>query len=124
MSFLDNLKGAIGGAIGESGGAALPGLIENLFPGGLQALLNQLSQSGLGQQVNSWLGHGPNDPISVEDLRAALDNEQVRGIAAQLGIPLDTLLGQLATELPNAVDRQSPAGALEPTPAGGSGTAV
>jgi uncharacterized protein YidB (DUF937 family) len=114
MSFLDNLKGAVGGWLGDGGAAALPGLIQKFYPGGLSALLDQLSQSGLGQQVNSWLGRGPNEPISAEDLRAALDNEQIRQAAERLGVPVDALLEQLASDLPDAVDQQSPDGSLQP----------
>jgi uncharacterized protein YidB (DUF937 family) len=32
-------------------------------------------RSGYESQVNSWLGRGPNEPITAEDLRKVLDND-------------------------------------------------
>ncbi|MDR4305614.1 DUF937 domain-containing protein [Chelatococcus sambhunathii] len=117
MSWLDQAKGGLGGPLGEAGRAALPGLIEKLLPGGLQSVLDQLSSSGLGQQVNSWLGRGSNQPITVEDLRNALSNEQVRAVAERLGLPVDQALEVLAGRLPEAVDQASPEGELKTPPA-------
>lgn len=118
MSLLDSIKGSLGGSVGQAAEAALPGLIERFLPGGLQMLLQRLQQSGYGAQVNSWLGRGPNDPITAQDLEKVLQNDQVRQIAQRLGIPADQLLAVLAKALPEAVDRHSPDGTLQaPTPA-------
>ena len=118
MNLIDTIKGAISGPLGQAAAQALPGLIERLVPGGLQGLLAQLQQSGYGAQVNSWLGRGPNEPITPDDLRKVLDGAQVRAIAEKLGLPVDQLLAVLAKALPEAVDRHSPDGTLQaPTPA-------
>ncbi len=118
MNLIDTIKGAISGPLGQAAAQALPGLIERLVPGGLQGLLAQLQQSGYGAQVNSWLGRGPNEPITPDDLRKVLDSAQVRAIAEKLGLPVDQLLAVLAKALPEAVDRHSPDGTLQaPTPA-------
>lgn len=117
MSWLHQAKGGLGGMIEQAGRAALPGLVEKLLPGGLQSVLDQLSSSGLGQQVNSWLGRGENQPITVDDLRNALSNEQVRAVADRLGLPVDQALEVLAGRLPEAVDEASPDGQLKTPPA-------
>jgi uncharacterized protein YidB (DUF937 family) len=118
MSLIDSIKGAISGPLGQAAAAALPGLIERLVPGGLQGLLDRLQQSGYGAQVNSWLGRGPNEPITPDDLRKVLDNAQVRQIAEKLGLPADQLLALLSKALPETVDKHSPDGTLQaPTPA-------
>lgn len=111
MGLFDNL----GGLLGQAGASALPSLLEKVVPGGLQGVLNQLQQSGYGEQVSSWLGRGPNQPITVDDLRAGLDNEQVRAVAEKLGVPLDEVLKLLAGNLPQAVDEHSPDGQLRQT---------
>lgn len=114
MSLFDTIKGSLGGAIGAAAVAALPGIIERAVPGGLQGLLTQLSQSGYGRQLNSWLGRGENEPITTEDLRRVLDSQQTRAIAEKLGIPADQVLATLSKLLADAVDKQSPDGHLQP----------
>ncbi|WP_026363225.1 YidB family protein [Methylopila sp. M107] len=109
MSWLDQVKGSLGGE-------SASGFLERLIPGGLQAVLDQLQNSGLGQQARSWLGKGPNEPITVEDLRTALSNEQVRAVATKLGVPIDQALEILAGRLPGAVDEASPDGELRTPP--------
>ena len=108
MSLLDSL----GGSLGQMALKALPGLVQQVLPGGLNALLDQLRRSGYESQVNSWLGRGPNEPITADDLRRVMDNAQVRQIADKLGIPTDEVLAVLAKVLPAAVDQHSPDGTL------------
>ncbi|MBN4095830.1 MULTISPECIES: YidB family protein [Methylobacterium] len=109
MSLLNTL----GGSLGQIALKALPGVIQQVLPGGLNALLDQLRRSGYESQVNSWLGRGPNEPITAEDLRKVLDNEQVRQMAEKLGVPMDQLFPTLAQALPETVDRHSPEGTLQ-----------
>jgi uncharacterized protein YidB (DUF937 family) len=109
MSLFDSL----GGSLGQMALKALPGIIQQVLPGGLNALLDQLRRSGYESQVNSWLGRGPNEPITAEDLQKVLDNQQVRDLAAKLGIPMDQLFPTLAKTLPEAVDHHSPNGQLQ-----------
>lgn len=105
MSLFDSL--------GQMALKALPGLIQQALPGGLNALLDQLRRSGYESQVNSWLGRGPNEPITAEDLQKVIGNQQVRDLASKLGIPVDQLFPTLAKALPEAVDQHSPNGQLE-----------
>lgn len=118
MGLFDSFSGSSGGPLGDTlkqaGAAALPSILQRFFPGGIQGVLDQLQSSGLGGQVKSWLGKGPNESISVEELRSALDNEQVRAIAARLGLPVDQALELLAGRLPATVDQHSPDGELKP----------
>lgn len=118
MSWLDQAKGSLGEAAGKAGeGGALGGMLERLIPGGLQAVLDQFQNSGLGQQVKSWLGKGPNEPLTVDDVRNALSNEQVKTVAEKLGVPVDQALEILAGRLPQTVDQASPEGELKTPPA-------
>ena len=108
MSLLNSL----GGSLGQMALKALPGVIQQVLPGGLNALLDQLRRSGYENQVNSWLGRGPNEPITADDLRKVLDNEQIRQMAQKLGVPMDQLFPTLAEALPATVDHHSPDGTL------------
>jgi uncharacterized protein YidB (DUF937 family) len=83
--------------------------------GSLQGLLDKLRQSGLGPQVASWLGTGPNQPITPEQLEAALGDGEVEKICATLNMPPDEVFGFLAKHLPAAVDALSPNGTIQPS---------
>jgi uncharacterized protein YidB (DUF937 family) len=100
---------------GQAGGLGpiLSKVLANTDFSNLGGLLQQLQKSGLGAQVTSWLGNGANLPISVDQLKAALGDENVRQIATSLGIPVDQLLAQLSQHLPATVDKLSPNGTLE-----------
>ncbi|GJD36687.1 uncharacterized protein YidB (DUF937 family) [Methylobacterium aerolatum] len=108
MSIFDSL----GGSLGQMAMKALPGLIQQVLPGGLNALLDRLRRAGYESQVSSWLGRGPNEPITAEDLQKVIDNQQVRDLATKLGVPVDQLFPTLAKTLPEAVDQHSPNGEL------------
>jgi uncharacterized protein YidB (DUF937 family) len=117
MGILDNLSGAIKGLAGQAETAALPALLFAALAKtdmkDMQGLLNKLQQSGLGKQVSSWLGDGKNLPITADQLRAALGNEQIQQLAAHFGLPMDKILATVAENLPAIVDKLSPNGKLQ-----------
>jgi uncharacterized protein YidB (DUF937 family) len=117
MGILDNLSGAIKGLAGQAETAALPALLSAALAKtdlkDMQGLLNKLQQSGLGTQVSSWLGDGKNLPITADQLRAALGNEQIQQLAAHFGLPMDKILATVAENLPAIVDKLSPNGKLQ-----------
>ncbi|MBY5494456.1 DUF937 domain-containing protein [Rhizobium leguminosarum bv. viciae] len=80
--------------------------------GGLDGVLAQLNQSGLGHQVASWIGTGDNIPITADQIRAALSSEQLQALASKLGIDISKVPELLAEHLPTAVDQASPNGTL------------
>lgn len=112
MGLLDNL----GGMVGQLAEGAAPGLISAALAktnlGDMQGLVNQLQQGGLGDQVKSWVGNGSNMPITADQLRAALGNDQIKQIAEHFGVPVDAALKLLAEHVPAAVDQASPNGTL------------
>ena len=119
MGLLDSLGGALKGVLGQVEVDAVPALISAVLAktnlGDLQGLVNKLQQGGLGDQVQSWLGNGANLPVTVDQLRAALGNEQVQQIARELGLPIDGALKLLAEYLPTTVDQASPNGTIQPS---------
>src|SRR5882672_4243670 len=116
MGLLDSLTGALGGNLNQLEAAAIPAVISSVLAktnlGDMQGLANQLQQGGLGAQVQSWLGNGANMPVSPEQIRTALGNDQVKQIAAHFGLPVDAALKLLAEHVPAAVDQASPNGTL------------
>jgi len=118
MGLFDNaLGGVLKGALGQVEAAAVPALISAALAktnlGDLQGLVSKLQQGGLNEQVQSWLGNGTNLPITAEQLKAALGNEQVKQLAAHFGLPIDGALKLLAEHIPTAVDQASPNGTLQ-----------
>lgn len=109
MGLFDSMKGMLG----EAGAAALPMMLQRVMPGGLQGMVSQFQQSGLGSQVSSWLGNGPNEPITAAQLQSVMQQEQVAKLAESLGIPTDKVLEFLSANLPQTIDAQSPHGAIQ-----------
>ncbi len=104
----DLLKGGLGGLL--AGGAA-----GTVLGGGLNDLLKQLQQGGLGDAANSWVGTGPNRSVSPTDLGSALGADQIQSLTSQFGLSREELLDGLSQHLPEVVDHLTPGGEV-PSP--------
>lgn len=114
MGLLDTISGALGGN-GAGGNPLLNAVMQmlaNKEAGGLQGLLKTLADNGLGEQVQSWVGTGQNQPVSVDALRNALGDGTLGRIANQAGVSADEAAGGLAQLLPQVVDKLTPNGEL------------
>ena len=123
----DLLGQAQGGAQpGEPGGlgALLPVLIglvsNNGQTGGLGGLAEKFNQAGLGDVLGSWIGTGPNTPITADQLGSVLGGDLMNQFATRLGMSETDAAGQLAQGLPDLIDRLTPQGEA---PEGGFGNA-
>lgn len=118
MGLLNSVLGAVGGK-GESGGgaAALVGVLGGLLQqnGGLQGLANKFSEGGAGNAFASWVGMGENQPISTNQIQQVLGSDQVKALAAKMGIDPNQASGLLAEYLPKVVDKLTPEGKVDPT---------
>lgn len=129
MGLLDSVLGSVlGGGSGASPGGGGQGdllrsivaMLGNDAPGGgLGGLVAKFQQGGLGDVLQSWIGSGQNLPISADQLRNVLGNEQVSAIAEKLGIPHGELADKLSQMLPQVVDHLTPNGQM---PQGGLGS--
>lgn len=111
------LTGSPGGGLsggGLSGGGLGRGLGGLGALGGLAGILSLLSQRGFGGQVNSWVGTGPNEPLSPDVLGDVFDRQQIAEIASQAGVSEDEARSGLAELLPQVVDDLTPDGQLPP----------
>lgn len=113
MGILDTV---IGGLLGGGGSSPLQGILGSLLgnAGGAGGLLDKLRQSGHGEQVDSWIGGGANQPIQPGALRDALGQNQVNTWSQQTGMGQDDLLHQLSQLIPHAVDRMTPNNTMPP----------
>ena len=99
MSFLDMIRGAVGGDGGQEPHEAFGNVLQNTQLGGMAGLLEQLAQGGLGEQVRSWCG-GDHASVSPDQIRGALGDAHVQAIAGQLGLSTDAVAQQLSQHLP------------------------
>lgn len=104
--------GIIGGIVGAGMVSVVNGILEQ--HGGLQGVVSQFESNGLGNTVRSWVGTGPNQPISADDLRRALGPDFLQQLAARSGLPVQELTQKLAQVLPQAVDKMTPNGVVPP----------
>jgi len=89
------------------------GLIEK--HGGVQGIVSQLEPQGLGNTVRSWVGTGANEPVSGNQIHAALGSDLITQLASKMGIPPEELSAKLAQVLPGAIDKLTPGGTVPAT---------
>jgi uncharacterized protein YidB (DUF937 family) len=133
--------GGLGGLLGAvSGGTAMPstansgvsglgaalGALPALLPAlvamlggqgangqsGLHQVMSALQSQGLGQVSQSWVGNGPNQAITPQQIEQALGSTQVSQLAAQSGLPPSQVTQGVAAVLPSIVHSLTPTGQL------------
>jgi uncharacterized protein YidB (DUF937 family) len=100
--------GLLGGVVGAEMATVVNGLIEK--HGGVQGIIAQLEQQGLGGTVRSWVGTGANQPISADQIHQAFGSDTVKQLAAKIGISPEDLAAKLSQVLPQAIDKLTPGG--------------
>jgi uncharacterized protein YidB (DUF937 family) len=80
--------------------------------GGLGGLLEKLQQSGHGDVAKSWVGGGPNSPISLGSLGSTLGPSIIKTLAEKTGLSEQEVSAQLSQILPGFVDKLTPQGRL------------
>lgn len=118
MSLLDTVMDTVTGKTSGTTTEANPlvGLLGNLFTqsGGLQGMMSKFSQAGLGNVFSSWVGTGQNQPIAPEQIQQVLGSDQVKALAAKLGIDPTQVSQLMAEQLPKVVDKLTPQGKIDP----------
>jgi uncharacterized protein YidB (DUF937 family) len=102
--------GILGGVVGAEMATVVNGLIQK--HGGVQGIVSQLEQQGLGGTVRSWVGDGANQPISPDQIHQAFGADTVKALAAKAGLSPDVLAAKLSQVLPQAIDKLTPGGAI------------
>ena len=120
------LTDVIGGVLREKGGSSgMEGALQNLLGGsqkdqaqpsqfgsfgGLAGLVAAFERAGLGPIIQSWIGQGPNQPVSPDQLQNTLGQDRVRAMSQSAGMSSQSFLSELSQHLPEAVDRATPDG--------------
>ncbi|MBC7800164.1 MAG: DUF937 domain-containing protein [Gemmatimonadaceae bacterium] len=135
MGILDGILGSLLG--GSNNASPLQSILGSLLGGGQQGgqqgglggllggsglggLLSKFQQNGMGETAQSWVGTGPNKPVSPDQLQQVFGDQQVDQWAQQANMPKQDLLSQLSNYLPRAVDQMTPNGQVPADPVAGS----
>jgi len=107
------LDGLLGGVVGAEMATLVNSFIQQ--HGGVQGIVTQLEQQGLGGVARSWIGNGANQPISADQLGKVFSTSPVLGqLAAKAGMSPQDLAQKISEALPTAIDKLTPSGALPP----------
>lgn len=132
MGLLDNILGNIGNSQPQVGQNLLPGMLSGMFGedrqqganmlallmslvqqmGGISSVLNMFRRQGLGRQADSWVGTGPNDKISGQQVENVFGSAQINGIASKLGITTEQACSGIAQLLPELINQFTPEGRI------------
>jgi uncharacterized protein YidB (DUF937 family) len=91
------------------------GLLGDLVSGsGVRDVLERLRNAGAGEQVDSWISRGENQPLQRDQVERAIDPETLDSLSQQTGLSRDELIERITKDLPEAVDQITPTGELPP----------
>ncbi|HUO53351.1 MAG TPA: YidB family protein [Rhodoblastus sp.] len=111
--LLGQLGGMLSGLVnGPVGGALAGAAAGSAVTGGLDSLLNQFRNAGMGQHADSWVGTGQNLPISADEINSVIGQGKIAEIAQQAGIDPQQMSQLLAQALPTLIDKLTPGGQL------------
>lgn len=80
--------------------------------GGLGELVDHFKNNGQGDAAASWVGTGPNVPISDTQLEKTLGPDLIDSLTKQTNLSRSELISRLTKALPEVVDKLTPDGRL------------
>jgi uncharacterized protein YidB (DUF937 family) len=106
--------GMFDGLLGGIVGAGMVSVVNSILEqhGGVQGVVNEFEKKGLGATVRSWVGTGPNQPISADEVHKALGPDLLQQLSEKSGLSVQELTQKLSHVLPQAVDKLTPDGAI------------
>jgi len=102
------LDGILGGVVGGEMATVVNSFIER--HGGVQGIVTQMQQQGFGPTVKSWVGTGPNQPITADQVHQAFGQGTIAELAAKAGLTPQELSQKLSQVLPQVIDKLTPTG--------------
>ena len=107
------LDGLLGGIVGAGMVSVVNDILEK--HGGVQGVVSEFEKNGLAATVKSWVGPGPNQPISPDEVHKVLGPELLQQLSEKSGLSVQDLAQKLSHVLPQAVDKLTPNGAVPKT---------
>jgi len=115
MSLFDDIKNSLKGQSSVPTGTNQSSLV-NAAMGmfghqqGFSGLAQGFESAGLSHIFGSWVGTGPNQAVSAQEVESAVGQERIEEFASRAGIPASVAPQLLATVLPTLVDKLTPDG--------------
>jgi len=106
--------GMFDGLLGGIVGAGMVSVVNDILEkhGGVQGVVSEFEKSGLGATVKSWVGTGPNQAISPDEVHKVLGADLLEQLSKKSGLSVQELAQKLSQVLPQAVDTLTPGGAI------------
>jgi uncharacterized protein YidB (DUF937 family) len=111
MAVLNDIAAKLGGSQGQDGGLAS---LQKVFTsnGGLQGLTSKLTSHGMGDQVQSWVGNGQNQPVNGAQVQPTMDPQHLQQMSDQSGMTPEETSDHVAKALPEMVNKATPEGEI------------
>lgn len=115
MSLLSSMTDIAMNALGQKSPLAAQA-VQTLLQqnGGVDGLVKNFQEKGLGDIAKSWVSAGANLPISAAQIQTVLGTETVKNLAAKMGTTPENISEQLTQHLPSLIDQLTPNG-VSPT---------
>jgi uncharacterized protein YidB (DUF937 family) len=106
--------GMFDGVLGGIVGAGMVSVVSDILEkhGGLQGVVSEFENNGLGATVQSWVGNGPNQTISQDEVHKVLGPELLQQLSEKSGLSVQELTQKLSHVLPQTVDTLTPNGTI------------
>jgi uncharacterized protein YidB (DUF937 family) len=108
----DDPNSAAGGMINSVKKAIGSSPTATSITGGLGELVDHFTKNGEGKTAESWVGKGPNAPITDAQMEKTLGADLIDSLVKQTGLSREELLSRLSKTLPEAVDKLTPDGKI------------
>jgi uncharacterized protein YidB (DUF937 family) len=86
--------------------------IGSVLSEGIRDIVDRFRESGHGETAESWVTHGPNQPVAADQIETAIGPETLDTLSRQTGLPREEIIARLTRELPDAVDKYTPEGRI------------
>lgn len=101
---------ATGGFLSEIGQFFQSGTSGRTVSTALRDLVDHFKSGGQGAAADSWVSDGPNRPVNVGELEAALGDDTLTELGRKTGMSRGQLLLRLNAALPDVVNQLTPEG--------------
>ncbi|MBL0063386.1 MAG: DUF937 domain-containing protein [bacterium] len=113
FDLMKSANSILGKTDGEVNLGALAGSVMGMMSkesGGINGLLEQFQNNGLGEIAKSWVSTGENMPVSPDQLLQVFGHEKLNDLANKSGMDLQKFLPILTAALPLIIDKLTPDG--------------
>ncbi|MBL0062649.1 MAG: DUF937 domain-containing protein [bacterium] len=113
FDLMKSANSILGKTDGEVNLGSLAGSVMGMMSkdsGGINGLLDQFQNNGLGDIAKSWVSTGENMPISPDQLMSVFGHEKLNNLANKSGMDLQKFLPILTAALPLIIDKLTPDG--------------